>query len=350
MNLTTSANPDEKSGKNISASARVLSGINPSSAKGLHLGNYFGAVKPHIDFQDKARCHYFVANLHALNTIFDGEEVAANSLNIFAEYIALGLDPEKVVFFYESDVEAIPYLQTIFNNLLTTAELKRMHGYKDKLAQDVSADEISMGLFSYPVLMAADILIVDADVVPVGEDQRQHVEICRDIARKFNKRYGDKFSFKIPEIYVKKETAKVVGIDGERKMSKSLGNDLPIFASEEALRAQVSRITTDPNRIKATDPGDPDKNIAFTYFDLLDYSAEELNEMKDKYRAGSIGDVEIKKKLADYLLDYFAGARSRKIELFKNQDYLLELRIKGKERIQELTEPVLTQVRRAVGV
>ncbi len=327
---------------------RILSGINPSSSKGLHLGNYLGAVKSHVEFQDKGECFYFIANLHSLNTVFNKQEVMDNTMNIYTEYLAFGIDPEKTTFYVESDIPEIPYLQTILNNVVTVSELKLMHAYKDKMKEEVGHDAISMGLFSYPVLMAADILVFDADIVPVGEDQTQHVEICREMARTFNNRYGD--VLKIPELYIKKEAARVMGIDGERKMSKSLGNDIPVFADEKVIRSQIMAITTDPARIHPTDPGDPEKNIAFNYFELLEYDKDKIEEMKERYKKGTIGDVEIKKLLFDVYMEYFADMRARKEELLKNRDYIHELRIKGAQKAQKIAEDVLRKIKRAVGV
>lgn len=327
---------------------RILSGINPSSAKGLHLGNYLGAVKSHVAYQTQGECFYFIANLHSLNTVFNKQEVMDNTMNIFTEYLAFGIDPNKTTFYVESDIPEIPYLQTILNNVVTVSELKRMHAYKDKMQNAVDHDAISMGLFSYPVLMAADILIFDADVVPVGEDQSQHVEITREMARTFNNRYGN--VLKIPELSIKKETARVVGIDGERKMSKSLGNDIPVFANEKIIRQQIMNITTDPARIHPTDPGDPSKNVAFTYFELLEYDTNKIEDMKERYRKGTIGDVEIKKTLFEVYMAYFADIRSRKEELLKNRDYIHELRIEGAKKAQQIASHTLTRIKKAVGV
>lgn len=327
---------------------RILSGINPSSSKGLHLGNYLGAVKSHVEYQNHGECFYFIANLHSLNTVFNEREVMDNTMNIFTEYLAFGIDPEKTTFYVESDIPEIPYLQTILNNVVTVSELKLMHAYKDKMKEDMGHDAISMGLFSYPVLMAADILIFDADVVPVGEDQTQHVEICREMARTFNNRYGD--VLKIPELSVKKETARVIGIDGERKMSKSLGNDLPVFADEKTIREQIMSITTDPARIHPTDPGDPSKNVAFTYFELLGFDTNKLEDMKERYKKGTIGDVEIKKTLFDVYMEYFADIRKRKEDLLDNRDYIHELRIQGARKAQQVAETTLRRIKKAVGV
>jgi len=327
---------------------RILSGINPSSSKGLHLGNYLGAIKTHVDFQTKGECFYFVADLHSLNSVFNPKEVQENTANIFTEYLAFGIDPEKTTFYVESEVPEITYLQTILNNVVTVSELKLMHGYKDKMQKEVSQDAISMGLFSYPVLMAADILIFDADIVPVGDDQSQHVEITREMGRTFNNRYGN--ILKIPELHIHKETARVPGIDGTRKMSKSLGNDIPVFADEKDIKKQIMAITTDPARIHPTDPGDPSKNTTFTYLELLGYDSGKIEEMKERYRKGTIGDVEIKNVLFETYMEYFAEFRKKKTELLQNPDYIAEVRTKGNKKAREVAGRVLENIKQAVGL
>ncbi len=327
---------------------RILSGINPSSTKGLHLGNYFGMVKPAVDFQKEGECFYFIANVHSLNTVFNPQEVESNTMNIFTEFLAFGIDPEKTVFYVESDIPSITYMQTILNNVVTVAELKRMHAYKDKLQEDVSPDAIGMGLFSYPVLMAADILAFNADMVPVGEDQAQHIEIAREMARTFNNRYGD--ILKVPELYVRKESARVLGIDGKRKMSKSLGNDIPIFGTEEEVKKQIMSIKTDPARIHPTDPGDPAKNVTFNYLELLEYDKSSIADMKERYKKGTIGDVEIKKILVDVFLNYFKEMRAKKAELAKNMDHIMKLRKSGAEKANQIAESTLHKVKLAVGL
>ncbi len=327
---------------------RIFSGITPSSPKGLHLGNYLGAVKPQVDLQAHGECMYFVANLHALNNVFDPSEVRKNTHNIFVEYLAFGVNPETTTFFVESDIPGIPYLQTILNNMVTISELKRMHGYKDKFQGDVNPDQIGMGLFSYPVLMAADILLFMPDVIPVGEDQSQHVEIAREMARTFNNRYGD--VLKVPELSVQKNVARVPGIFGDRKMSKSLGNDIPIFGTEQEIKKQIMSIKTDPARIHPTDPGNPDKNLTFTYFDLLEYNAQKLEDMKEKYRKGKIGDVEIKSTFFNFFLEYFADFRAKKAELQRDKEQIHALRIQGAQKANVIAEKVLEEVKKAVGV
>lgn len=327
---------------------RIVSGINPSSARGLHIGNYFGAVERFIKLQSQGECFYFVANLHALNATFDPKEVQRNTDEVFLEYLALGIDPEKSVFFVESDVPEIPYLQTILNNVVTVAELKRMHGYKDKLAKDVDQDTISAGLFEYPVLMAADILLFSPDIVPVGEDQAQHVEITREIARTFNNRYGEIFT--IPEPSIEKRTARVIGVDGVRKMSKSLGNDISLFGDEALIKKQIMSITTDPARIRPTDPGDPAKNIAFTYLRLMSYAESEVTELENRYRAGTVGDVEIKHLVIEQFLRIFAPARARHAALKDDTAQLRAIRERGAERARSAAQPHFARIRTACGV
>ncbi|MBP6994099.1 tryptophan--tRNA ligase [Candidatus Woesebacteria bacterium] len=327
---------------------RILSGITPSSTKGLHLGNYFGMIKRFVALQETGECFYMVANLHALNTVHSAEEIRKNTENIFLQYLAFGIDPEKSVFFVESDVPEIPYLQTILNNVVTVAELKRMHGYKDKLAKDASPDELSAGLFEYPVLMAADILLFDIDTVPVGEDQTQHVEIAREMARTFNNRYGN--MLKIPEVKVEKQSARIAGTDGVRKMSKSLGNDLPIFADEKEIFKQIMGITTDPARIHPTDPGDPSKNVCFSYLRLLGFDEERLTEYEERYRSGTVGDVEIKKVLYEAFLQYFKPHRARKAELGSDIGALQRYRQMGGIKAREVATSTIQKIKVVCGL
>lgn len=329
----------------------IVSGITPSSAKGLHLGNFLGAVKNHVEFQDKVEyAYYFIADYHSLNTVFDPEQVKHNVLNTYLDYLALGLEPERgnVSFFIESGVPEIAELNLILNNVVSMGELKRMHAYKDKFQQGVSADTINHGLFNYPVLMAADILIFGADMVPVGEDQTQHVEITRDIAESFNRRYGN--ILKVPKLHVKKEAARIVGIDGEKKMSKSLGNDLPIFATDEEIRQQVFAVITDPNRIHPTDPGDPDKNPIFKYMELMDYDRNKLETFRERYKEGKVGDVEIKKDFYEFFLGYFSDFRKRRQSLMDNLGDVQKLIEDNNQKVRVKAQETLATVRKAVGL
>lgn len=325
-----------------------LSGITPSSSKGLHLGNYLGAVKPQVDFQDKGQCFYFIADYHALNTVFDPEEFAANTYETYVDYLALGIDLEKTVFYVESHVPVIFELTEILNNVVTVAHMQKMHAYKDKLQdEDASIDSINMGLFTYPILMAADILAFSPDMIPVGEDQAQHVEVARDIAKSFNHRYGN--VLKVPKLFMQKNVARVPGTDGKRKMSKTLGNDLTIFADEDMLKKQVVGIVTDPSRIHKDDPGDPEKNVIFAYFRLMSFDQDKLKEYEERYRKGTIGDVELKKEFYEFFFQYFAEARKKREELSKDKDSILSIMREQAEKANRVANEVMERVRRAIG-
>lgn len=329
----------------------IVSGINPSSSKGLHLGNYLGAGKQHVELQGSAKTAlYFIANYHSLNTVFEADQVRNNVYNTYLDYMSFGLKPEEgnVIFFVESGVPEIAELNIIINNVVSMAELKRMHAFKDKFATGVSEDNINHGLFNYPVLMAADILIFDADIVPVGEDQAQHVEITRDIAGHFNARYGE--TLKVPELYLNKETAKVIGTDGERKMSKSLGNSISIFDREDEVRQQIFNVKTDPARIHPTDPGNPEKNVIFSYMKFLDYDQKKLSEFEERYKAGSVGDVEIKKEFFGFFMDYFKSMRAKREELSNNKDFVQKLMEDNNAEARKMADVVLKRTRRAIGL
>jgi tryptophanyl-tRNA synthetase len=327
---------------------RIFSGITPSSSKGLHLGNYLGAVKPQVDYQDKGECLYFIADYHALNTVFDPNEFARNVYETYLDYLSLGIDTKKTIFFIESQVKEIFELTEILNNVVTLSQMKRMHAYKDKLADpNADIDNINMGLFNYPILMAADILAFEPDIIPVGEDQAQHVEVCRDMAVSFNARYGK--VMKIPELSVSKETARVVGTDGVRKMSKSLGNDLTVFASEEEIHKQIMGIVTDPNRIHPTDPGDPRKNVIFTYFELMQYDSKKLSEYKQRYIEGTVGDVELKKEFLAFFLEYFKPFREERERLAKDEKAIIALAHENGKKASAIAADVMVRVRKSIG-
>jgi tryptophanyl-tRNA synthetase len=344
----TIPNP-KRDGDNLgNKNLRILSGITPSSSKGLHLGNYLGAVKPQIEFQEKGECLYFIADYHALNTVFDRETFKNNVYETYLDYLALGIDLEKTIFYVESHVPMIFELTEILSNCATLGEMKRMHGYKDKLANpDVDTESINMGMFTYPILMAADILLFEPDIIPVGEDQTQHVEITRDIAQSFNYRYGK--TLKVPELYVKKGVARVRGTDGERKMSKSLGNDITIFADENEIKNQFLSIKTDPNRIHPTDPGDPAKNVIFDYMDLMDYDKDKTAEYKERYKKGTVGDVELKNEFYGFFLEYFAQERKKRNDLSKDKDKILSLMRENANKANVIAGQTMSKVRNAIG-
>src|SRR5882724_5404379 len=278
---------------------RILSGIQPSGA--LHLGNYFGMMKPAIELQDKGEAFYFIANYHSMTSLFNAEERRRNTLDVALDFLACGLDPRRTVFFRQSDVPEVTELTWMLTTLTPMGLLERCTSYKDKIAHGLSPNH---GLFAYPVLMAADILIYDSNVVPVGQDQKQHVEITRDIAIKFNEQYGEVFV--VPEPLIRTEVAKVPGIDGE-KMSKSYGNTIEIFGEEKPLRKKIMGIKMDSRAPQEPKP-DADQNLAIQLLKLL--RAEEGKAAEERLRAGGFGYGDLKKLLFETYWDYFAAARA----------------------------------------
>ncbi len=328
--------------------SRVLDGITPSG-NALHIGNYFGAVKPNIELQQNVKdSFYFIADLHALTTVQNKLQLEDNIVNLILDYLALGLDPNKSAFYRQSDVSANSELAVILGNYISFSHMQRMHAYKDKLGKDSEAD-INMGLFNYPILMAADILLYKPEYIPVGEDQRQHVELTRDIAENFNKKYKTNL-FVLPKPYISKETGKIVGTDGKRKMSKSLGNIIGIFDDEAVIRKQIMSCYTDPTRIKATDPGHVEGNPVFIYHDLLNENTQEVAELKSRYVAGTVSDVEVKEKLIIAHLNYFKEARQKRIALKQDLDVVKEILVKGAEKARFVANATLAEVQTAIGI
>ncbi|MBI3955523.1 tryptophan--tRNA ligase, partial [Candidatus Gottesmanbacteria bacterium] len=351
---------------------RFLSGITPSGDGTLHIGNYLGAVKQFIDLSVDHDCYLMVADLHALTTIQNKEQLQKNTETLILNELALlvgelGFTLPNITFFRQSDVPMHAELQTILNNVTPLGLIKRAHAYKDKLAKETALDEINMGLFNYPVLMAADILIYKSDLVPVGRDQKQHIEIARDIAESFNKIYcGDPSTtstplstsslrtrksavFPLPEPYIPEDVAVVLGTDGKRKMSKSLGNIISIFEDEEVIKKQVMGTFTDPTRIHATDPGHLEGNMVFTYLDFFGVK-KDVEALKSRYQAGKVTDVEVKNYLFESLLKYFAKARESYKELNSNPDKVSKILKDGVEKARRMTEKTLTEVREVIGL
>jgi tryptophanyl-tRNA synthetase len=326
---------------------RLLSGITPSGDGNLHIGNYLGAVKQFIDLSRDYECFLMFADLHALTTVQDKKTLQKNTESLILNEIALVGESPNVYFFRQSDVPMHTELTWIFNTLTSIGVLKRAHAYKDKLAKDVMEDEISLGLFTYPVLMASDILLYKPDVVPVGKDQKQHVEIARDIAEKFNKTYEKVFP--LPEPLIPEDVAVILGIDGKRKMSKSLGNIISIFDDEDVIRKQVNSCFTDPARKHATDPGHIEGNMVFAYLKHFGEPAI-VKAMAEKYEEGKIADVEVKEYLCESLLNYFAPARKRYQELKENSKKVKEILEKGTARARRVAQETIAQVRDAVGL
>lgn len=319
-----------------------LTGIQPTGK--LHLGNYFGAVKPLIELSKNSEfddIFIFVANLHALNSIKDPVLLHTYTQDIVLDYLAMGLDLTKTSLFLQSDIRDLTELTWIFNNLVTVSYLERSHAYKDAIA---NGKEANMGLFDYPVLMAADILLYQSSVVPVGQDQKQHIEIAQKIADKFNARYGELFIK--PKPYIQSETSIVKGLDG-RKMSKSYQNTIEIFESEDSIRSKVSKIITDSKA--PHEPKDPDGcNILALY--RLFASEEEITQIETRYREGSMSYKESKDILADAILTYFEPIRRRRQELLSQPVYVQDILHQGTLKAQSIAQNTMEKVRKAVGL
>jgi tryptophanyl-tRNA synthetase len=320
------------------AKKRILSGVQPSGK--LHLGNYFGAIKQHIALQDEAECFYFIADYHALTTIQNPTEMRENVRDVALAYLALGLDPEKAVFFRQSDVPEVTELTWILSTVTNMGLLERAVSYKEKIDKGIEA---SVGLFTYPMLMASDILIYRSHLVPVGKDQVQHIEMTQDIAGRFNRTYDDVFP--IPNYRLDKES-KVPGTDGQ-KMSKSYGNTIEIFAEGKPLLKTIREIKTDS--IPVAEPKDPDKSNLFTLYSLF-ATEEEKVALAARYRAGGMGYSVAKDLLYEKIESTFAPARQRRKELAQDPAYVESILRKGALRARAEAQQTLALVREAVGM
>ncbi len=319
---------------------RILSGIQPSGA--LHLGNFFGMMKPAIELQEQGEALYFIANYHSMTSLFDAEQRRSNTLDVALDFLACGLDPKKALLFRQSDVPEVTELAWMLTTLTPMGLLERCTSYKDKIAHGISPFH---GLFAYPVLMAADILIYDSNVVPVGRDQKQHVEVTRDIAIKFNEAYGE--TFVIPEPRIREETAVVPGLDGQ-KMSKSYGNIIEIFGEEKTLRKKVMGLVMDSRTPQEPKP-DADKNLAVQLLKLV-APATVAKEFEDRLRAGGLGYGDLKKALFGFYWDYFAAARARRAELALSPDYVNGVLTESAAKARALADKVLARARLASGL
>ncbi len=318
---------------------RSLSGIQPSGI--LHLGNYFGAIKQFIETQHEFEGFYFIADYHSLTSSPNPEDLKKNSYNIVLDYLALGLDPEKSTIFLQSNVPEHTELAWILMNVTPVALLERAHSYKDKVAKGIAPNQ---GLFTYPVLMAADILMYDADVVPVGKDQKQHLEMTRDIAIKFNQTYGKEF-FKLPDPVIRESLAVVPGTDGQ-KMSKSYNNTIEMFASKKILKKQVMSVVTDSTPLE--EPKDPNNNVMQLY--KLFASAEKAEEMRQNFLNGGYGYGHAKKELLETILEYFAEARAKREELEKHPEYVEKILKQGAEKARSIAIEKMKEIKKAVGL
>jgi tryptophanyl-tRNA synthetase len=319
---------------------RILSGIQPSGA--LHLGNYFGMMKPAIELQEQGEAYYFIANYHSMTSLFDAAERRRNTLDVALDFLACGIDPARTVFFRQSDVPEVTELTWILGTVAPMGLLERCTSYKDKVAKGIS---FNFGLFSYPVLMAADILLYDSNVVPVGQDQKQHVEVTRDIAIKFNEQYGQ--TFVVPEPRIRTEVAKVPGLDGE-KMSKSYGNTIEIFGEEKAIRKKIMGIKMD-SRTPAEPKPDADQNLAIQLLKLV-AAPEVAKDYEDRLRAGGLGYGDLKKALFEHYWTCFASARARRAELTANLDHVEKVLQDGATRARALAGKVLRRAKTACGL
>lgn len=318
---------------------RVLSGIQPTGR--FHWGNYFGAIRQYIELQEANDGYYFIANLHALTTIRDPELLRQLTTDAALDLLALGLDPNKATLFVQSDVPEVSQLTWILMTCTPMGLLERCHAYKEKKARGVTADA---GLFTYPVLMAADILAYDARCVPVGQDQVQHIEVCRDLASSFNHHYSE--AFVLPEPRLLSDAAKVPGTDGE-KMSKSYDNIIGMFEPEKAARKKIMRIQTDSRPME--DPKDPETDHLFQLYKLFADEAA-VHEMADLYRRGGFGYGHVKKALADESEKFFAPARQRRLEYEQRPDTVADILSEGARKARQTAAQVLARVEQACGI
>ncbi|OEU74249.1 MAG: tryptophan--tRNA ligase, partial [Desulfuromonadales bacterium C00003107] len=313
--------------------------IQPSGS--LHLGNYFGMMKKMIDYQEHQELYCFIANYHAMTSLSDGKALATGTLEAAANFLALGLDPEKSVFWVQSDVPEVQELAWILSNFTPMGLLERCHSYKDKIAKGIAANH---GLFAYPVLMSADILLFQSETVPVGKDQKQHVEVTRDIAIKFNNHYGDTFTLPNPEI--DDQVATVPGLDGQ-KMSKSYKNTIDLFLDEKPLRKQIMRIVTDPTPVE--DPKDPDNCNVFQIYRLF-LDKEQQAALRQRYQAGGLGYGEVKQELFETVRDFFAPYTERRKELLADKEGLRKVLAEGAQKARYAASKTLRKVRKKTGL
>jgi tryptophanyl-tRNA synthetase len=319
---------------------RILTGLQPSGK--LHVGNYFGAIEPAVRLQNLGEAFYFIADYHAMTSSQDPAALRENVRELAVDFLACGLDPQRAVFFRQSAVPEVNELAWILSTVCPMSLLAKCHSYKDKTAQGIAPNH---GLFAYPVLMAADILLYDSNQVPVGRDQKQHLEVTRDIAVKLNETFGEG-TVVLPEPIIREDTAVVVGLDG-RKMSKSYGNTLPIFGEEKPLRKLIMKITTDSTPVEAPKPTVNSTILALykLYASAADYAA-----MVADHERGGIGYGDFKKRLADAYWDYYAPARARRAEILADPGYVGQVLAAGAARARTEAAKVLDRVRRAVGL
>jgi tryptophanyl-tRNA synthetase len=318
---------------------RIVSGIQPSGT--IHLGNYFAMMKPAIEMQDDYETYLFIADLHALTVLPDPEVLKDRIFNVAVDFLACGINPEKTVFFRHSKIHQETELTWILHCLTPMGLLERCHSYKDKVANGLKPNH---GLFAYPVLMAADILLYKGEIIPVGRDQKQHVEVARDIAQRFNNKYGD--IFVLPEEKIRENVAVVPGLDG-RKMSKSYNNTIEIFGNPKKLRKKFMSIVTDSKGLD--DPKDPETCPVYALYKLF-ASDSQLEEMAGKYRAGGFGYGHAKQELYEMFIEYFKPFATKREELLNDRGYVESILADGAEKAAAVAESTMKQVKEAVGL
>lgn len=319
---------------------RILTGLQPSGK--LHIGNYFGAMQPAVQLQDQGDAFYFIADYHAMTSMSDAASLRSNVQNLAIDFLACGLDPAKATIFRQSDIPEVNELAWILSTVCPMGLLERCHSYKDKVARGLSANH---ALFAYPALMAADILLYDANLVPVGKDQKQHLEVTRDLAQKINDKFGEG-TLVIPEVQIKENTAVVPGTDGQ-KMSKSYENTIPLTGGKKALRKIIMRIVTDSTPVEDPKPTEG-SNVIALYKLFADKDAVE--EMIAEHQAGGFGYGHFKQKLFDIYYDFFEPVRRKREELENNLDYVDQVIAQGAEKARHESTKVLDRVRLAVGL
>lgn len=319
---------------------RILTGLQPSGI--LHIGNYFGAMQPAIRLQEEGDAYYFIADYHAMTTVEEPALLHEYVYNLALDFLSTGLDPDRCVFFRQSSVPEVNELAWILSNVCPMGLLERSHSYKDKIAKGFTPNH---GLFAYPVLMAADILLYDSELVPVGKDQKQHLEITRDLAGKMNDKYGPGTCV-VPDALIAESTAVVPGLDGQ-KMSKSYNNTLPIFGDEKAQRKTIMRIPTDSTPVE--DPKPTEGSVILALYKLF-ASDESYSSMVDDFNNGGCGYGDFKKRLFDAYWEFFRPARERREELVANRDYVRNTLEAGAAKARAEASKVLTRVRKAAGL
>ncbi len=319
---------------------RILTGFQPSGK--LHIGNYFGAMQPAVQLQDQGDAFYFLADYHAMTSMSDATTLRENVQNLAIDFLACGLDPEKATIFRQSDIPEVNELAWILSTVCPMGLLERCHSYKDKVAKGISANH---SLFAYPALMAADILLYDANIVPVGKDQKQHAEVTRDLAQKINDKFGEG-TLIIPEPQIKENTAAVLGIDGQ-KMSKSYNNTIPLTGGKKVIHKTIMRIVTDSTAVEDPKPTEG-SNVIALYKLFADEAA--VNQMIAEHEAGGFGYGHFKQTLFDAYWEHFSAVREKREELENHLDYVNAVIDKGAERARQESAKVLDRVRKAVGL